>query len=107
MGANRKIDRELWVSKGAQTVAVPDSFPAQADPLEWALGIAAGDAELMATAMRWVLQDGPQDDEMIYLSRGDATEKVRQAAVDGVRKGAAVQLQINAIEKTRAPVSTV
>ena len=83
---------------------IPEEFPRIPDALTWALEVAQQDPNLFSTAMRSAFQDGPQDDQMIYASRGQSTDKVRSALIDGVRRSAPVQLQVNGINRKFSPI---
>lgn len=95
----------LWHKRCCvEKMPIPLEFPLINSPFDWALNIAQSDPELVSTAMRWVFKDGPQDDKMLYVSRGNATEKVKKAMISGVQQGAAIQLQINGINFKYPPI---
>lgn len=94
----------LWYSKGhREKLPIPATFPSIPKPFEWALDIARKDPALVSTAMRSAFKDGPKDDKMMYVSRGDATDKVKTALIEGVKGSAAVQLQVNGIDQKFPP----
>lgn len=88
----------LWETRKDAFMNFPRVFPKIKNPLEWALGVASKDPKLISTAMKWVFQDVSDDDQMMYVSRGHMTEETRKSLIEGVRDGAAIQLQVNNIQ---------
>lgn len=91
---------DLWYSKcKIEQLKIPGSFPRIDDPLAWGLAMAEADPSLVSTTMRSAIKNLPNDNQMVYVSRGRVSPKTKSELVHAVAEKSPVQLQINAVNK--------